>query len=106
MKVDRAKWEKFASLDMDAFHNELDDVLGEMGTLLEAKRRSYGPNNLTEFGDVGVLIRTNDKMKRLIHMWQQGMDTTAVGEGALDAWRDICGYSLLVLIANRVGDEG
>lgn len=99
------RWEAFAALDDDGFASVLDEVTCHMEMLLAAKRRSYGPHNLAEFGDVGVLIRTNDKLKRLIHMWQQGLDTTAVGEDAIDAWTDIAGYALLVLVAHKVGQS-
>lgn len=99
------KWEAFAALDAEGFNAVLDEVTGHMQMLLSQKRQSYGPSNLTEFGDVGVLIRTNDKLKRLIHMYQNGLTTTAVGEDAVDAWRDICGYSLLFLVAHKVGED-
>ncbi len=99
---DQQKWEAFAALDIRDFEAAAITVTDSMVHLLSQKRQSYGPHNLTEFGDVGVLIRTNDKLKRLIHMWQEGLDTTAVGEDAIDAWRDIAGYALLVLVAHRV----
>ncbi|HET6600255.1 MAG TPA: hypothetical protein VFG60_09850 [Burkholderiaceae bacterium] len=97
---DRAKWSAFEQLSIDEFAVELQKVMSDMADLLQAKRSAYGPSNLTEFGDIGVLIRTNDKIKRLIHMHREGIDTTAVGEDALDAWRDIAGYALLVLVAD------
>lgn len=98
--ADRTKWETFAALSPDEFKDALYNVLTDMNELLARKRASYGPHNLTEFGDIGVLIRTNDKLKRLIHMWHEGLDTTAVGEDAIDAWRDIAGYALIALVAN------
>lgn len=102
---DRQKWEAFAALDERDFGATLLTITEEMVELLANKRASYGPHNLTEFGDIGVLIRTNDKLKRLIHMWQQGTDMTPVNESALDAWQDIAGYALLVLVAHRVGQK-
>ena len=101
---DRAKWEKFADMEISEFVDTLSDVMTEMQGLLQSKRVSYGPHNLTEFGDIGVLIRTNDKIKRLVHMWQKDLSTTAVGEDALDAWRDIAGYALLVLVAHKCNE--
>lgn len=89
--------EAFGRLDMDEFHGTLDAVCVEMITLLRAKRESYGPSNLTRFGEVGMIVRTGDKLERLWHMHQQGIETTAVDEDRLDAWKDICGYSLLRL---------
>lgn len=87
----------FGELTIDEFHGTLDAVCVEMITLLRAKRESYGPSNLTRFGEAGMIVRTGDKLERLWHMHQHGIDTTSVDEDRLDAWRDICGYSLLRL---------
>lgn len=81
------------------------DVANDMVSLLTAKRQSYGPSNLTVFGDDGVLVRTSDKLQRLVHMRNTGIKTTAVNESVEDAWRDIAGYALLVLMAHRLERE-
>lgn len=95
-------WQLFAKLTPDEFDTVLGMVLRDMHDLLVAKNQSYGPANLTKFGDEGVLVRTSDKLERLIHMRQQGIDITAVGENALDAWVDIAGYALLVQVAAKL----
>lgn len=95
-------WERFAELSPEEFKEEIEEVLDGMLDLLSRKRQSYGPHNLTKFGDTGVLVRASDKMERLVHMYQNGMHTTAVGEDAEDAWTDLCGYSLLVLLAHSL----
>ena len=96
------KWKAFADMDLEQFDRVLQMSLGDMRKLLVSKRDSYGPDNLTDFGDIGVLIRTWDKLKRLKHMHEQGLDVTAVGEDAEDAWRDVVGYGLLMLVAIRM----
>jgi hypothetical protein len=99
-------WQRFAELSDYGFDAALREVLNTMHVLLAAKRDSYGPHNLTKFGDVGVLVRAYDKIERLAHMHRTGKTTTAVGEDALDAWRDLTGYSLLMLVAHSLEDDG
>lgn len=95
----RDKWELFADLSVGEFVNALDGVTDDMKRLLRDKRLSYGPSNLAKFGDLGVLVRTSDKIERLAHMHREGIEMTAVRESAEDAWSDIVGYGLLVLVA-------
>lgn len=96
------KWQKFSELEGYGFSEGLDDVLFELKSMLIDKRESYGPHNLAKFGDYGILVRTSDKIERLIHMQKEGVTTTAVNESALDAWRDIVGYGMLVLLAHSL----
>lgn len=99
-------WDRFARLSVAEFDRALNDVMVEMGNLLGRKRESYGPSNLSKFGDVGVLVRTSDKVERLAHMHRHGLTTSAVGEDAEDAWRDIAGYALLALVAHALNEGG
>jgi len=93
-------WKRFEALTPDEFSDAATSVALGVVELLGRKRESYGPSNLTQFGDHGVLVRTSDKLQRLAHMHREGIDMTAVNESAEDAWRDIAGYALLVLIAH------
>lgn len=102
MTTNNDMWKQFEELDSGQFDDTLKAAMGDLFDLLKAKRASYGPGNLTEFGDFGVLVRTSDKLKRLVHMHREGIDVTAVNESSEDAWRDIAGYALLVLVAHRL----
>ncbi|WP_300267808.1 hypothetical protein [Microbacterium sp.] len=93
--------EAFGRLDMDEFCSVLDAVCLEMQELLARKRESYGPTNLTRFGEEGMIVRTGDKLERLWHMHKSDLQTTSVDEDRLDAWRDIAGYALLRLAIDR-----
>lgn len=88
----------FRVLTPQQFREQMTGVAMEMVDLLCRKRASYGPDNLTKFGEFGILVRTSDKLERLAHMHRQGIDVTEVGEDAEDAWCDLAGYSLLVLL--------
>lgn len=95
-------WTESTKLTVPEFNGELAQVCEDMRQLLVAKRESYGPFNLAKFGDDGILIRVSDKLERLIHMSRENLETTAVDESRIDAWRDIVGYGLLVLMADRL----
>lgn len=101
MKI-HSGWKKSTELTLHEFDGVLTSVNEDMRRLLVAKRESYGPFNPAKFGDDGCLIRTSDKIERLIHMRNQELDMTAVGESWIDAWRDIVGYGLLVLVAHEL----
>ncbi len=89
--------------DMYLFREGLSQITQAMETLLAAKRASYGPGNLLAFGLFGVLVRASDKFERLKHMYEKQIRVTEVGENEHDAWRDICGYSLLALMFIKYG---
>jgi hypothetical protein len=97
----------FSELTIDEFGKELDAFFGEMASLLIKKRQSYGPHNLSKYGELGVVVRTGDKLERLNHMIQSGLDMTAVEESREDAWMDIVGYGALgVLIHRSLAENG
>ena len=100
-----AGWKESTKLSLSEFDGLVTMVNEDLRRLLVAKRESYGPFNLAKFGDDGVLIRTSDKLERLIHMYQNDMEMTVVKESALDAWRDIAGYAILVLVTARLGQR-
>lgn len=83
---------------LDDFEMELRDHFADLVGMLVKKRQSYGPNNLMQFGGLGIVIRANDKIFRLAEMYQQGTERNADGEAMADAWRDLVGYAILGLL--------
>lgn len=82
------------------FMADLDDVLREVKQMLISKRRGYGPpSNLLRFGEMGIVIRTSDKLDRLSNFIQHGEG--GLLEGKTDAWRDIIGYGVLGLMNDQ-----
>lgn len=70
--------------------------------ILTMKQKDYGPNNISEFGIIGLLIRVNDKIARLEHMTQKTNNfNTAINinavqsETLIDTLIDIIGYSAI-----------
>lgn len=95
------------------FENLTPEELGEavtrhfddMTSLLIAKRRSYGPHNLTRFGPIGIIIRASDKIDRLTTMCQNDTVASADGDTMDDAWRDLIGYAVLGLLLTQMQRE-
>jgi len=60
---------------------------------LDKKQQDYGPRNITDFGELGVLVRANDKLARLKNLMQNGVDVKF--ESVMDSWLDLSNYSLI-----------
>lgn len=55
------------------------------------KQHDYGPGNIAEFGEIGVLIRLSDKRARLVNL--QGK--VAANESVGDSWLDVANYGAI-----------
>lgn len=90
----------FENLTPEEFDAELDAVLDEVRATLQKKRRAYGPGNLAEFGEAGIIVRMGDKWQRIkTHgkrlMGGETVTTLADGESVRDAFTDMIGYCVL-----------
>lgn len=63
------------------------------------KQLDYGPGNITEFGQVGVLVRAFDKVHRLKHLLESGGNPA--NESVEDSWLDLMNYALIGLCVMR-----
>lgn len=85
--------------------NHADIVVDFLSVQLEAlklfiaKQYDYGPENISNFGDIGVLVRLNDKIERLKNLMFNG--NTAVNESIEDTWIDIGNYGLIGLMCKQ-----
>ena len=75
----------------------LEDVAGEVLKLMRERGAKYGPGNIAQFGDYGVLVRLSDKLSRLQH----SMEHDFGDESADDTWLDVVGYGLIGLAWSR-----
>lgn len=82
-------------LKEEASHLEpwLAEALEEVSAIMHERGSKYGPGNIAEFGELGVLVRLSDKLARL--RYASGKDFA--DEAARDAWMDIIGYGLIGL---------
>ena len=80
------------------FEDACRKVAGQIADLVIKKQKDYGHDNINAFGELGLVVRTNDKIARLRNL--HGKE--GVTEPRIDAWRDIAGYALIALML----DEG
>ena len=64
--------------------------------LLVRKHEDYGPGNILAFGNLGVLVRMNDKVERLKHLSKSGKEPK--NETIEDTLRDIANYAVIALM--------
>lgn len=69
------------------------DALAEIESIMRERHDKYGPGNIAQFGDFGVMVRLSDKLSRLQH--SSGKDYA--DEATRDAWLDVIGYGLIGL---------
>ena len=67
--------------------------------LLDRKHRDYSAENITAFGEFGVLVRVNDKICRLKNLLTVGMEPK--NESVDDSWLDLANYALIAQLIRR-----
>ena len=74
------------------------DIVGKAETILESRHQKYGRQNISRFGEQGVVIRLSDKIERLINMTPRcyGSDETVE-----DTYFDIINYAVIGLMIRR-----
>jgi len=67
--------------------------------VLDKKHKDYGPRNISDFGEIGVLVRTNDKVQRLINLLNS--DGPPQNESPDDSWLDISNYGIIARLVRK-----
>lgn len=73
----------------------VDDTVESIADMLVEKHHDYGEDNLTAFGEYGILVRSSDKIARLKNLIEK---PAMVQERREDTWRDLAGYAVQALI--------
>ena len=60
--------------------------------VLDEKQQDYGPDNITISGELGVIVRSQDKLCRLKHLLGK---ETVNNESVSDSWMDLANYGRL-----------
>ena len=63
------------------------------------KQRDYGSGNITDFGELGCLVRASDKINRIKNLTLSKKDPS--NETLEDSWRDLANYSIIALMLRR-----
>lgn len=72
----------------------IDGALEETADALVDKHLDYGEDNLSAFGELGMLVRATDKVACLKNL----IERQVRDENHEDAWRDLAGYAIQALI--------
>lgn len=64
--------------------------------VFDHKQQRYGCGNIAAFGEQGVLVRSHDKLARLINLHKTGQEPA--DETRDDTWGDLANYSLIALM--------
>lgn len=74
-------------------------IANEIAELVIVKQADYGQGNILDFGEYGVLVRTNDKIARLKNLYKQGKKPK--NEAVDDSWMDTAGYAIVALMVRQ-----
>lgn len=62
------------------------------------RQRKYGPRNIAKTGEMGVIVRLNDKIERLNNLLLEGRGKDVEDETAIDTWIDAADYPIIALL--------
>lgn len=65
---------------------------------LDRKQRDYGSRNISEFGEIGILMRVWDKICRLKNL--MGKENPK-NESIDDSWLDMANYAIIAILVRR-----
>ena len=85
-------WESLGCTEPQTKHI-IDKVLSDI-TLFDKKQHDYGPDKIAKFGVTGVLVRSSDKIERLINL----QDKPEMNESIVDSWQDLSVYGAIARV--------
>lgn len=68
--------------------------------LFDKKQLDYGSGNIAAFGELGVLVRCNDKVERIKNFFRKNQ-VTPNNEAIFDSWADLANYGLIGYLCNK-----
>lgn len=78
----------------DAVHGAYADVLIGAARTFARKHHDYGRKNIAGSGQIGVLVRMNDKVQRMLNL--RGRAASVADESLLDSAQDVANYALIL----------
>lgn len=76
-----------------------EQVLQEMLLTFIKKHKDYGKDNILDTGELGILFRINDKIRRIQNLVTE--DKAPKNETIEDNWLDIAVYAAIAIILKR-----
>lgn len=80
----------------DTFEEAMDLVHTLLKDLMIKKQMDYGSQNILKFGEMGVIVRMNDKLERLANLVKSGRKPE--NELLDDTYLDIANYAIIALM--------
>lgn len=84
------------------FDDSVDAILSQLRSIMLRKQADYGPRNILDCGEVGVVIRANDKLARIRNLYGISDGTfqkkTASNESIEDSFVDLANYAIIALM--------
>lgn len=74
-------------------------VCDELTEIFKQKHKDYGKENILSSEELGILLRTNDKVSRLKHLLMTNKDPA--NESIDDNWMDIAVYAIIAILYRR-----
>ena len=95
--------EKIVGAKFPRTMEEFQRINKEQIKLFAKKQHDYGPGNIsmggnTELALLGIAIRSNDKVQRLLNVLQNNKGETAVNETIIDTLQDLSIYGIIAQI--------
>ena len=79
-------------------------VADEIASLLERKNKDYGTDNILLFAELGILVRSSDKIARLRTLLWTNHKREVSDETVEDTWRDLAGYCIIATVFRQGWD--
>ena len=73
-------------------------IICENVRVMDTKQQDYGSNNISAFGEFGVLVRLNDKIERLKNLNKM---PSVKNEAIDDTYLDIANYAVSAMLIRR-----
>jgi hypothetical protein len=89
-------WLALGSTAFEFASKEFGMSSSDIHTILVKKQRDYGPDNIARYGQMGLTIRTHDKIARLENLISSGAEPE--NESVIDTFIDIVGYSAIAMM--------
>ena len=102
LHTDDIMWGPAYSTSYNALESALYIIFKDKFELFCKKQMDYGPFNISKFGEYGVLIRTSDKVERMINLSKRiTLKEIPANESIDDTWSDILLYAAIALLIRQ-----
>jgi hypothetical protein len=83
---------------MPNIHDDFRAEFEAADAIFVERQAKYGPGNIARTGLLGIAVRLNDKVERLLQLTLHGSGGTATDESVEDTLRDVANYGLIGLM--------